>query len=102
MSDDERVPATLCWHCDRMLDAASGLAPNEGAKPESGAVSLCLYCGAIAVFAEELALRPPTEAELNDMEKDRDFRTAFTRFAWARQYVMRRQSLLRERADPDR
>jgi hypothetical protein len=102
MTDDTRTPATLCWHCDRMLDAASGFGPTEGAEPEPGAVSLCLYCGAVGLFGAGLVLCAPTEAELDELGEDRDFRQAFTKFAWARQYVMRRDSLLRDRGDPDR
>lgn len=96
-----RTPLTVCWHCDRPLDAASPPGEDEG-KPVPGAVSLCMYCGAVAIFAEELALRPATKEELEDMEKDSEFRRTYLQFAWARQYLMIEQSLLRDREDPDR
>jgi len=96
------VPVTLCWHCDRALDAASGFGPTEGMVPHPGAISLCMYCGAIAIFGSDLRLYPLTEAELDDMRTDESFMTQYMSFAWARQYVMIKESLMREREDPDR
>jgi hypothetical protein len=98
--DSERVPVTICWHCDRPLDAATGI--DDAGKPSEGAVSLCLYCGAVAVFGPDLTMLPPTEELLDELAHDREFRETFTRFAWSRQYVMRNASLLRDREDPDR
>lgn len=96
-----RVPVTLCWHCDRALDAATDY-DNAGARPEPGAISLCLYCGAVAVFGPDLALQPPSKALLDELGDDRDFRSSYTQFSWARQYVMINDSLMRDRQDPDR
>ena len=95
------MPVTLCWHCDRALDDASEML-EEGGRPTPGAVSLCLYCGAVAFFGPDLELRPPTEEELDELGKDVDFKKQYMRFVWARQYVMLRQSTMREREDPDR
>jgi hypothetical protein len=98
-----RVPVTLCWHCDRMLDAAHGILESEGEKASPGAISLCLYCGAIAIFGPDLEMRRPTRSELDVLAKEADFRQAFVRFNWARQFVMIKSSLMRpEDGDPDR
>ena len=103
MSDPSaRVPVTLCWHCDRILDAATGMVEDEDQRPSRGAISLCLYCGAIAVFGPDLALLAPTEELLVELEKDPEFRRKFVGFNWARQFVMRRDNLMRRRDDPDR
>lgn len=99
MGETEQVPLTICWHCDRPLDGATGI---NDEKPEPGAISLCLYCGAVAVFGPDLTLLPPTEELLDQLGKDREFRQTYTTFSWARQYVMRRESLMRDREDPDR
>jgi hypothetical protein len=100
MTDATHTPITLCWHCDHMLDAAS---PVEGqAVPSEGAVSLCLYCGAVAIFEEDLKLRAPTEEELDEIVKEREFRKTFAEFSWHRQYIMIQENLLRRREDPDR
>lgn len=102
MSSSSQVPLTICWHCDRPLDAAAGLDGNEQDRPTPGAISLCLYCGAVAVFGRDLALLPPTEAMLDELQQDAEFRKAYVAFSWTRQYVMRRESLLRDRKDPDK
>ena len=96
-----KVPVTLCWHCDRPLDAATppGL---EDVMPTPGAVSLCLYCGAVAIFGFDLRLEPPTRELLDELQEDKEFMKTYMNFAWARQYVMIRENLMRDREDPDR
>jgi hypothetical protein len=101
MSDAFHYPITVCWHCDRPLDAARNI-PGQEATPEPGAISLCFYCGAVAVFEEGLALRAPTEEELDEMRQDNEFMSTYVSFAWHRQYVMIRENLMRDREDPDR
>jgi hypothetical protein len=102
MTDDVyRYPITMCWHCDRPLDAARNIPGQEG-MPEPGAVSLCFYCGAVAVFEEGNLLRPPTEDELDELRQDHEFMATFAGFSWHRQYVMIKESLMRDREDPDR
>lgn len=84
---------TLCWHCDRVLDAASSLDGDHA--PEPGAVSMCMYCGAIAYFGDDMRLEKPTEAMLDELQADTEgFARAFYQFQWARQYVMLNASLL--------
>lgn len=98
--DSHRTPVTICWHCDRPLDAASNMPGQEGG-PHPGAVSLCLYCGAVAIFGPENLLYPPTKEELEEMEKDRGFIDMYMQFAWARQYLMIQTKLLHDEG-PDR
>jgi hypothetical protein len=100
MTDTTRTPAALCWHCDRMLDAASALEDHRD--PVPGDVSLCMYCGAVAVFDDQLRLGRPTKEFLDDLGDDLEFRTAFFRFGWARQYVMIKDNLMHPDQGPDR
>jgi hypothetical protein len=93
MADSTSYPPTLCWHCQRMLDAASNM-PGQGGEPHEGAISLCMYCGAVAIFGPEMSLYPPTKEELDQMEKDKQFMGMYMTFAWARQYMMIQQRLL--------
>ena len=94
------MPLTICWHCDRPLDAATAL--EDGNHVAAGAVSLCMYCAAVGIFTTDLALRPPTTDELDDLGDDSEFRVQYARFTWARQYVILQSNLLRDREDPDR
>jgi hypothetical protein len=55
----------------------------------------------VAIFGPDLALRPASKDELDDLATDSEFLQTFAQFSWARQYVMIQQSLLRDREDPD-
>ena len=88
-----RVPETLCWHCDRMLDSMDPI--GSEIKPTPGAISLCMYCGAVATLDSDLRMIMPTRELLDDLETNEEFIQAYMRFAWARQYVMINTNLMR-------
>lgn len=88
-----RVPITICWHCDRPLDGATDVDGGEE-PPAEGAVSLCLYCGAIGIFDADMRLHAPTEELLDDLIKNDEFRKAYFNFAWSRQHSMLRIRLM--------
>jgi hypothetical protein len=90
--DDYDVPESACWHCGKELSGAANV--NETGHPEPGAVSLCLYCGMVSFFDEELYLRKPMEVELDDLKDNDKFRKAFVQFSWARQYVALHHSFM--------
>lgn len=46
--------------------------PEGGAVPQAGNISICCYCGAINVFTDNLRLRAPSEAELQNLQADPD------------------------------
>jgi hypothetical protein len=69
--------------------------------PEVGAISLCLYCGAVARFGFGLILYPLTKEDLEALSDDKDFMRTYMQFAWARQYVMINTNLMRSRENPD-
>lgn len=103
-TDDDgthHMPVTICWHCDRPLDAATNL-PGQTETPDPGSVSLCMFCGAVAIFADDLRLRQPTRDELDKMGQDTEFRKSYLAFSWSRQYLMLNVNLMRDREDPDR
>lgn len=83
-----------------MVDALSAVEGTD--KPEPGGISLCLYCGAVAIIGPDLVLLTPTAEQLDELVADQEFRTLYTRFGWARQYVMVKASLIRDRENPDR
>ena len=57
-----KLAPTLCLGCGWLLNASS---PTHGRRnlPKPGNVSLCLNCGHLALFADDLTLREPTAAE---------------------------------------
>lgn len=59
---DRHMGESPCLKCGKLLDAANN---RDGATPTPGALSLCVYCGNIAAFGDDLKLRaiPPEEWE---------------------------------------
>lgn len=57
------IPPSLCPACGYLSTAAETLADPE-ARPDPGSISLCLSCGAIGLFADDLTIRAPYFGEL--------------------------------------
>jgi len=65
---DRHIPRSLCLHCGKPLDGATSV--NVDAPPDPGDVVVCLFCGHIMAFADDLTLRPLTDAEANEVAGD--------------------------------
>ena len=63
-----RTPKNKCPACGYQVDAVSEVDGN--AVPEKGDISICLNCGAIAIFKDDLTLRKPTGEELLKVSLD--------------------------------
>jgi hypothetical protein len=72
------VPSSNCPVCGAKHDHATSLAYE--AAPSPGDAALCIQCGNVAVFADDLTLRQPTPAEQEKL--DRDPAVATARAAW--------------------
>jgi hypothetical protein len=66
MPPEYHTPKTFCPQCGRLLDGAMPT-PDHTDAPHEGAVSLCAYCGGIAMYDENLMLRKMTEAEYREV-----------------------------------
>ncbi len=56
------VPRSACPYCGKFGGSAAGDAENP--EPSPGDIVLCLRCGEILVFADDLTVRSPTTEEL--------------------------------------
>lgn len=57
-----------CLKCGTKNEASTRLDGNfAGPGPTAGALSICFYCGAWAMFAADLSLRELTAAELAEI-----------------------------------
>lgn len=65
---DRRIRASPCLHCGRQLSGATAV--GDDAAPTPGDATVCIYCGHIMVFAEDLKLRNPIAAEIDDLAGD--------------------------------
>jgi hypothetical protein len=59
-----QTPASNCLSCGSPNDAASH---PKGKRPRPGNISVCLACGHIAAFDDNLKLRPLTDQEMIDV-----------------------------------
>jgi hypothetical protein len=64
------VPESRCLHCGHKLDAATGVGHHDA--PEPGNLSLCINCGAVTIYAEDLTLRGMTREEMDALTNDRE------------------------------
>ena len=65
--DDHVVPDSACTACGKVLDRAM----TEGGRgPGPGDFTICLTCGHLMVFGDDMALRDPTRDEMREMAGD--------------------------------
>jgi hypothetical protein len=58
-----------CLECGVLLDGAC-VVNNETRKPEPGDVSVCIRCGHLAVFGDDMQLRQLNDAEIREWAGD--------------------------------
>lgn len=62
-----RLPETTCLGCGKSADAVS--APmDDDATPSPGDVTICIYCGYLMAFADDLSYRGLTEEEMDELD----------------------------------
>ena len=57
-----RTPKTKCLRCKHELDATSH--PRDDSDPGPGDATICLYCGYLMAFTDDMTFRELTEEEL--------------------------------------
>ncbi len=63
-----RLPTASCPRCGYEMDSASGV--NHNRKPKPGDFSLCLRCGQVLRFDDELVPVLALERELEELEPE--------------------------------
>jgi hypothetical protein len=66
--DDHRITPSACLHCGKVLDEATCV--DRDALPEAGAATICISCGHIMVFADDMSLRDPSNEEMIEIAAD--------------------------------
>lgn len=56
------MPEAECPNCGALNDTASPF--DEDAEPKPGDASICIMCGHLSVFDDNLVLRNPTDEEI--------------------------------------
>lgn len=68
IGQDHMLKERQCLSCGTPQDAAAQLG-QEGA-PEAGDIALCMYCGHLMAFSDDMGFREMTEDEAIDMAGD--------------------------------
>ena len=63
-----RIPECRCLNCGYKMDSAGGA--NTEAAAEPGCICLCIACGAVMVFDDDLTLRGMTLEEMDELTND--------------------------------
>jgi len=63
------VPTSKCPSCDAPLDGATDAYGEE--TPSPGDISICLYCGHLMAFADDMTTRDLTDAEAHAVAGDK-------------------------------
>lgn len=64
-----RMKPDNCLGCGKLVDAATSFA-DPAAKPSPGDITICLDCGHVMAFADDLKLRSLTDQELIEIAAD--------------------------------
>jgi hypothetical protein len=70
MTDHHHTPLNHCINCGKPIDSASATPDFPDVPPSPGDVAICLDCVHVHIYADDLTLRNPTEAELVDIAGD--------------------------------
>jgi hypothetical protein len=54
------LPVCKCVDCGKIIDTATG-----AGQPNPGDVAICIQCGHIAIFANDLSLHEPNDSEIH-------------------------------------
>jgi hypothetical protein len=59
------LPESRCPQCNYVLTGASN--PNGDGEPEPGCASVCLNCGQLMIFADDLTLRKANALDVREL-----------------------------------
>jgi hypothetical protein len=68
---ETRTPKDKCPKCGKTFDATTGAYDNN-IVPRKGDVTVCIKCGEILVFKEDMRTRLPTEKEIRIFSLDKN------------------------------
>jgi len=61
-----RIESSRCLQCNNKLDAVTE-STGDNLAPDENSISICFYCGHLAMFDSQLRLREPSPEELQNV-----------------------------------
>lgn len=83
------LPKSNCPNCGHTLDASAGL---DGVLPEPGDITVCVYCGHICAYDDDLRLRDLNEQEAYDVAGDPGVLGAVKIAGWLREQMKEKET----------
>lgn len=80
---DTKTQKNRCLRCYHVLDGAMDIAGEN--IPKDGDLSICIKCGAVCAFTDNLALRPLRKAEIERISASEELMRSLRRavsFVW--------------------
>jgi hypothetical protein len=68
LSKSTRTPESICPSCGKIFDAATDIISGEG--PSPGDITICLYCGHVMAFNDDMTIRELTSEEMHAVAGD--------------------------------
>jgi hypothetical protein len=68
MSKKTATPECFCLSCGKLFNAASDLGSDES--PSPGDISMCLGCGHLMAFTDDMTVRELTSEEMHEVAGD--------------------------------
>jgi hypothetical protein len=68
LGTDHHIPQSPCLSCGKPLDGATCV--GRDAAPDPGDITICIYCGHIMVFDDNLKLRELSDEEVREVAGD--------------------------------
>jgi Zn ribbon nucleic-acid-binding protein len=70
MGEDITVPESRCTACGHLMNAANVVSEDGQGIPEPGDITVCIQCGHLMAFGDELRLRDLTDEEAKEIVGD--------------------------------
>ena len=68
LGEDHQIKENFCPFCNHKLDGCSQVNGNN--LPDPGSYSVCIKCGNVSVFDDDLCLRKPLPEEEAEIQKN--------------------------------
>jgi hypothetical protein len=66
---DHQIKGSVCLFCKKVLDGASAV--DADCKPSPGDFTICIYCGHVMAFADDLSFRELNGEEIKAIAGDK-------------------------------
>lgn len=68
-----RTPLNACLDCGRKVDSGTDVTESDNPRPpRPGDIAICLHCAHVMIYAGDLTVRAPTDAEVIEIAGDPD------------------------------